>query len=186
MDQSRRSSRASASSLPMIPSPVSFGVELLHHHNHDVITASTTSFLSSILTSYDEAMPAQYQAEEGGAAFQDQVALSDLTSDPALQAAFVASAIAVVVLFVAKAVVGQMDEAVVKVALEFDRAMKLKYPKKWGRFMSENDDGEIDGMGEAESEADRIQRIVEEMERLNREEPEFVERVMRDIERMKI
>jgi hypothetical protein len=34
-----------------------------------------------------------------------------------------------------------------------------------------------------EKEGDRIQSIVEEMERLTKEEPEFFERVMRDVER---
>ncbi|KAL9187709.1 hypothetical protein ACHAXT_006087 [Thalassiosira profunda] len=127
-------------------------------------------FLPSILAAYDETIP-EYQSEQ---AFQDQVTLSDLTSDPVLQASFAAAAVAIVGLFVAKAVVTQMDEAVGKVAVDFDRVMKLKYPKKWEKFMDDEDDVEsID----AETEADRIQL-------LKAEDPQFVERVMQDIERM--
>mmetsp|Transcript_15116 Transcript_15116/g.31756 ORF Transcript_15116/g.31756 Transcript_15116/m.31756 type:complete len:197 (+) Transcript_15116:149-739(+) len=133
----------------------------------------------SLILSYDESIPV-FQAEE---AFQDQVALSDLASDPGLQAAFAASAIAIIVLFGVKAVVSQMDDAVERVAVEFDKTMMLKYPKKWRKFIDEIEIGE-DTSAE-ELEADRIQRIVEEMERLGREEPEFMERVMRDIKRLR-
>lgn len=75
-----------------------------------------------------------------------------------------------------------MDEAVQKTAIDFDRAMKLKYTKKWRMFMEEEEEltGVID---REERELDRIQKIVEEMERLQNEEPEFFERVMRDVER---
>lgn len=75
-----------------------------------------------------------------------------------------------------------MDEAVQKTAVDFDRAMKLKYAKKWRMFMEEEEEltGVID---REERELDRIQKIVEEMERLQNEEPEFFERVMRDVER---
>ena len=134
-------------------------------------------FLPSILAAYDETIP-EYQSEQ---AFQDQVTLSDLTSDPVLQASFAAAAIAIIGLFVAKAVVTQMDEAVGKVAVDFDRVMKLKYPKKWEKFMDDEDAVERVG---ADTEADRIQLVVEEMERLKAEDPQFVERVMQDIERM--
>ena len=141
--------------------------------HHVVASSSPSFFLPSTIISYDEAIP----AEE---AFQDQVSLSDLTSDPVLQIAFAASVAAIILLFVAKAIVTSMDEAVGQVALDFDRVMKLKYPKKWAKFIESDD--EVSG---EESEADRIQRIVEEMEILSKEEPEFMERVMQDIERMK-
>lgn len=138
---------------------------------------SLNSFSPSLLFSYEETAPA-YQAEE---AFQDQVNLVVLTSDPALQAAFVASAVAIIILFVAKSVVSQMDAAVEEVALEFDRVMKSKYAKKWSKFMVEGVDST--GKTKEEIEADRVQRIVEGMERLTEEEPEFVERVIGDIKR---
>ena len=152
-----------------LPSYLSF--DAMTHHV--VASSSPSFFLPSTIISYDEAIP----AEE---AFQDQVSLSDLTSDPVLQIAFAASVAAIILLFVAKAIVTSMDEAVGQVALDFDRVMKLKYPKKWAKFIESDD--EVSG---EESEADRIQRIVEEMEILSKEEPEFMERVMQDIERMK-
>lgn len=140
----------------------------------NMMSSPLSQFLPSILTSYDETSPEE--------AFQDQVSLSDLTSDPSLQTAFAVSAIAIVLLFVAKAIVTNMDEAVQKTAMDFDRAMKLKYAKKWRMFMEEEEEltGVID---REERELDRIQKIVEEMERLQNEEPEFFERVMRDVER---
>ena len=111
-------------------------------------------------------------------AFQDQVSLSDLTSDPVMQASFAAAAIAIIILFVLKSVVTKMDDAVEKVAIDFDRVMKMKYKKKWERFMVEEGD-EI-----SMDEGDRIQMIVEQMELYKDEEPAFYERVMQDIERM--
>ena len=122
----------------------------------------------------------EYQATE---AFQDQVSLSDLTSDPALQTAFAAAAAAIILLFAAKAIVQQMDDAVSKVAVDFDRIMTLKYPKKWQKFIVDTDNGE-DGVAPLYNDADRIQKIVEEMEVISKEDPEFMERVMKDIERM--
>lgn len=110
------------------------------------------------------------------------MSLSDITSDPVLQVAFAASAVAVILLFAAKAVVTQMDEAVEKVAVDFDRVMKQKYAKKWRKFMTDDEDGDGTVSVDPEKEGDRIQRIVEEMERLRNEEPEFMERVMRDVE----
>ena len=147
---------------------------------------STVSPFSSLLTSFDESIPA-YLADE---AFNDQVSLSDLTSDPSVQTAFVVAAIAVVILVVSKAIVTQMDEAVERVAIDFDRVMKLKYPKKWEKFMGEADDSSVGGTardgGKTKEEvyADRVQRIVEEMERFSNEEPEFMARIMKDVERM--
>mmetsp|Transcript_17073 Transcript_17073/g.26723 ORF Transcript_17073/g.26723 Transcript_17073/m.26723 type:complete len:183 (-) Transcript_17073:556-1104(-) len=112
-------------------------------------------------------------------AFQDQVSLSDLTSDPVMQASFAAAAIAIIILFVLKSVVTKMDDAVEKVAIDFDRVMKMKYKKKWERFMVEEGDETA-----LMDEGDRIQMIVEQMELYRDEEPAFYERVMRDIERM--
>ena len=63
---------------------------------------------------------------------------------------------------------------VVKVAKDFDRTMKLKYAKKW-KFAE--DDLSM-------TSEDRAQAIVEEMSRIEKEEPEFYQRVMSDIERM--
>ncbi|KAL7498039.1 hypothetical protein ACHAWT_005994 [Skeletonema menzelii] len=130
----------------------------------------TVNHIPSLLTSYDETIPEE--------AFQDQVSLSDLISDPVMQASFAAAAVAIVILFVLKSVVTKMDEAVEKVAIDFDRVMKLKYPKKWERFMVEERNGSV------MDEGDRIQMIVEQMEQYRKEEPEFMERVMRDIDRL--
>lgn len=124
----------------------------------------------SLLTSYDEPLPEE--------AFQDQVSLADITSDPVMQASFAAAAVAIIILFVLKSVVTKMDDAVEKVAIDFDRVMKLKYPKKWEKFMVK------EGEESAVEEGDRIQMIVEQMEKYREEEPEFMERVMRDIDRM--
>ena len=96
-----------------------------------------------------------------------------------MQASFAASAVAIIILFVLKSVVTKMDDAVEKVAIAFDRMMKLKYPKKWEKFMVE--EGEESA---SMDEGDRIQMIVEQMEKYREEEPEFMERVMRDIDRM--
>ena len=126
--------------------------------------------IPSLLTSYDEPL-----TEE---AFQDQVSLADITSDPVMQSSFAAAAVAIIILFVLKSVVTKMDDAVEKVAIDFDRVMKLKYPKKWEKFMAE--DGDVTVM----DEGDRIQMIVEQMEKYREEEPEFMERVLRDIDRM--
>ena len=127
--------------------------------------------IPSLLTSYDEPLPEE--------AFQDQVSLADITSDPVMQASFAAAAVAIIILFVLKSVVTKMDDAVEKVAIDFDRVMKLKYPKKWEKFMAE--EGEESA---SMDEGDRIQMIVEQMEKYREEEPEFMERVMRDIDRM--
>eukprot|EP00584_Thalassiosira_punctigera_P020433 CAMPEP_0172554770 /NCGR_PEP_ID=MMETSP1067-20121228/56381_1 /TAXON_ID=265564 ORGANISM="Thalassiosira punctigera, Strain Tpunct2005C2" /NCGR_SAMPLE_ID=MMETSP1067 /ASSEMBLY_ACC=CAM_ASM_000444 /LENGTH=229 /DNA_ID=CAMNT_0013343209 /DNA_START=78 /DNA_END=767 /DNA_ORIENTATION=- len=151
------------SSLPAIPPQLS--ADIFAHHN---LPPPSLSCLPSVLSAYEEE------------AFADQVSLSDLTSDPTLRGAFAASVVAVVVLFVAKAFVNRMDEAVERVALDFDRVMRLRHPKRWEKFAVA---AEIED-GVTESEEYRIRRIVEEMERLQREEPEFVERVMRDVERM--
>ena len=75
-----------------------------------------------------------------------------------------------------------MDEAVQKTAIDFDRVMKLKYSKKW-KDIIEMEDELVGAVDREEKEGDRIQRIVEEMERLTKEEPEFFERVMRDVDR---
>lgn len=139
---------------------------------------TATQNIPSLLTAYDDSVPV-YQAED---AFTDQVSLSDITSDPILQASFAAAGIAIIILFVIKAVVTKMDDAVEKVAIDFDRVMRLKYSKKWERFMVE-EQGE-DAAADDGKEGDRIQLIVEEMERLRKEEPEFMDRVMLDIERM--
>ena len=130
----------------------------------------TVNHIPSLLTSYDETIPEE--------AFQDQVSLSDIASDPVMQISFAAAAIAIIILFVLKSVVTKMDEAVEKVAVDFDRVMTLKYPKKWERFMVE------DGDGARIDEGDRIQMIVEQMEKYREEEPAFMERVMQDIDRM--
>ena len=74
-----------------------------------------------------------------------------------------------------------MDDAVQQTALEFDSVMKTKYPKKWVEFIQSEE--ELVGVYDREArEGDRIQSIVEEMERLTKEEPEFFERVMRDVD----
>ena len=75
-----------------------------------------------------------------------------------------------------------MDEAVQKTAIDFDRVMKLKYSKKW-KDIIEMEEELVGAVDREEKEGDRIQRIVEEMERLTKEEPEFFERVMRDVDR---
>lgn len=147
----------SSTTLSMLPSQSS---QLFDAVNH----------IPSLLTSYDETLPEE--------AFQDQVSLADIISDPVMQASFAAAAVAIVILFVLKSVVTKMDDAVEKVAIDFDRVMKLKYPKKWEKFMvKEGDETVMD-------EGDRIQMIVEQMEKYREEEPEFMERVMRDIDRM--
>lgn len=157
-----------------------------HHLMENILSLPTqpslfdtaTKSISSLLIAYDDSVPV-YQAED---AFTDQVSLADITSDPILQASFAAAGIAIIILFVLKAVVTKMDDAVEKVAIDFDRVMRLKYSKKWERFMAE-EEGE-DAAADDGKEGDRIQLIVEEMERLRKEEPEFMDRVMLDIERM--
>ena len=140
---------------------------------------TATKNIPSLFIAYDDSVPV-YQAED---AFTDQVSLADITSDPILQASFAAAGIAIIILFVLKAVVTKMDDAVEKVAIDFDRVMRLKYSKRWERFMVE-EKGE-DAAADDGKEGDRIQLIVEEMERLRKEDPEFMDRVMLDIERMK-
>ena len=157
----------------MLPSPIS--VEAVHH-----ALSSPSSLLPSIITSYDESgIP-----DNADEAFKDQVTLSSLISDPVLQAAFAFSAVAIILLFVSKAIVTQMDEAVQKTALEVDKMMKLKYPKKWAKFIEDDDEVDI-YVSASDRRANKVQKIVEEMEVLWKEEPEFMERVMQDIERMK-
>jgi hypothetical protein len=136
-----------------------------------------------------DALPSSILADEipeyqTANAFQDDVSISDLTSDPFLQIAFTLTAIIIIALFIAKSIVTQMDDAVQKTALDFDRVMKIKYPKKWVQFI-EMEESILVGsvLDREEKEGDRIQSIVEEMERLTKEEPEFFERVMRDVER---
>ena len=139
---------------------------------------SPSIYLPSIITSSSDEVVMPDDISE---AFQDTVSISDLTSDPTLQIAFAAAGVAIVLLVVAKAIVQQMDDAVQKVAVDFDKVMTLKYAKKWRKFIP-GEEGSI----VVESEKDRIQKILEEMEGLSKEEPEFMERVMQDIERMKV
>ena len=94
--------------------------------------------------------------------------------DPILQVAVGGTIVIIGGLFLAKAIVTEMDEAVVKVAKDFDRVMTLKYEKKWK--YAEKD--------LSMTSEDRTQAIVQEMTRIEREEPEFYQRVMSDIERM--
>lgn len=130
---------------------------------------SPPTFLPSIIISSSDEVVMPDDISE---AFQDTVSISDLTSDPMLQIAFAAAGAAIVLLVVAKAIVQQMDDAVQKVAVDFDKVMTIKIPGEEGSII-------------VESEEDRIQKILEEMEVLSKEEPEFMERVMQDIERMK-
>lgn len=151
------------------------------HHNLNL--HPSLIIVPSIIISDESTIP-EYQATE---AFQDQVSLSDITSDPALQTAFAVAAAAIILLFVAKAIVQQMDDAVSKVAVDFDRIMTLKYPKKWQKFIVDTDNGEDggnNGVAPLYNDAERIQRVVEEMEVISKKDPEFMERVMKDIERM--
>lgn len=152
------------------------------HHNLNLYPSLI--IVPSIIISDESTIP-EYQATE---AFQDQVSLSDLTSDPTLQTAFVVAAAAIILLFIAKAIVQQMDDAVSKVAVDFDRIMTLKYPKKWQKFIVDTENGEDggnnNGVAPLYNDAERIQRVVEEMEVISKKDPEFMERVMKDIERM--
>lgn len=107
-------------------------------------------------------------------AFNDSVTLTDLMYDPILQVAVGGTIVLIGGLFLAKAIVTEMDEAVVKVAKDFDRVMKLKYKTKW-KFAE--DDLSM-------TSEDRTRAVVEEMTRIEREEPEFYQRVMSDIEQM--
>ena len=144
----------------------------LHTHPPQLI------YLPSIITSSSDEV---IMPDDISEAFQDTVSISDLTSDPTLQIAFAAAGAAIILLVVAKAIVQQMDDAVQKVAIDFDKVMTLKYAKKWHKFIP-GEEGSI----VVDSEEDRIQKILEEMEILSKEEPEFMERVMQDIERMKV
>ena len=139
---------------------------------------SPSTFLLSITTSSSDEV---IMPDDISEAFQDTVSISDLTSDPTLQIAFAAAGVATVLLVVAKAIVQQMDDAVQKVAIDFDKVMTLKYAKKWRKFIPDEEGSIV-----VDSEEDRIQKILEEMEVLSKEEPEFMERVMQDIERMKV
>jgi hypothetical protein len=108
--------------------------------------------------------------------------LEGSTNNPFLQISLAFTVLSITALFIAKSIVTQMDDAVQKTALDFDRVMKMKYPKKWTSFIQEEE--ELAGLIDREErEGDRIQKIVEEMERLTKEEPEFMERVMRDVDR---
>ena len=148
----------------------------MHGTNSIAMLPASFEILPSLLTS-DEIL--EYQAAN---AFEDTVSLDDLASDPFIQGAFVVTAIAIMALFIAKTIVTQMDDAVQKTAIDFDRVMTSKYPKKWVDFIEMEQ--EIVGVVDREQrEGDRIQNIVEEMERLTKEEPEFFEKVMRDVER---
>ena len=158
-------------------------ISAVQHRNDHSARFSSPSLMvvapsfSSVLTS-DESIQ-EYQTAN---AFQDDVTLAGLISDPFIQVSLVLTVLAIAALFIAKSIVTQMDDAVQKTALDFDRVMKTKYAKKWEDFINQEEElvGVID---REEKEGDRIQRIVEEMERLTKEEPEFFERVMRDIDR---
>ena len=157
-------------------------ISATHKNDHSARFSSPSHVMgalsfSSILTS-DESIP-EYQTAN---AFQDDVNLADLISDPFLQISLLLTVLAIAALFIAKSIVTQMDDAVQKTALDFDRVMKKKYAKKWEDFINEEEElvGIID---REEKEGDRIQRVVEEMERLTKEEPEFFARVMRDVDK---
>lgn len=150
-----------------------------------LVPARLSADAASVASSRWPSLVAAADDVPADASFSDEVTLTSLVTDPFLQAAFAAAAVAVALLFAAKAVVNRMDAAVEEVAAEFDRVMALKYAKRWDKLLGVDAVGGAAGVGRAESGADRIQRVVDAMERLKREDPDFLERVMQDVERMK-
>jgi hypothetical protein len=179
-----------SSAAAFTPLPLLSPLTTIHRaSSRSILPSSLSAIPSSLHPLLTDALPSSILADEipeyqTANAFQDDVSISDLTSDPFLQIAFTLTAIIIIALFIAKSIVTQMDDAVQKTALDFDRVMKIKYPKKWVQFIEMKESilvGSV--LDREEKEGDRIQSIVEEMERLTKEEPEFFERVMRDVER---
>lgn len=149
------------------------------------LSATVSGFSAPFLTLAE--IPGVAENPEFANSFGDQVSFSDIISDPVLQVGFAVSALAIVGLFVAKKVVTEMDAAVGKVAKDFDKIMMLQYAKKWRKTMGDDFVDEAEELAftfDEEREGNRIQKIVEAMEVFTNEEPEFMERVMLDVNRL--
>ena len=101
-------------------------------------------------------------------AFTDQVDLLD----PTVQKMALAVGLFVLFGLVLSSLVNQMDSAIEKVLTEFEATLKSRYVARWTRISAV-----IEGLDEPE----RSQKLFEIMERMEREEPDFLAKIKREM-----
>lgn len=145
-----------------------------HHHSNAFLYTSSSvykhqepSSSSSLLTLQSSNVNNNDIAFED--AFTDQI---DPFGDSTVQLIFIGFGIVIILSIIAKLLLNQMDDAIEKVLIDFERVMKVKYPSRWVSI-----DKKLEGLGEVE----RSQKLFEIMEGLQQSEPDFMKRVNEDM-----
>eukprot|EP00565_Helicotheca_tamesis_P005860 CAMPEP_0185730040 /NCGR_PEP_ID=MMETSP1171-20130828/8222_1 /TAXON_ID=374046 /ORGANISM="Helicotheca tamensis, Strain CCMP826" /LENGTH=142 /DNA_ID=CAMNT_0028399015 /DNA_START=222 /DNA_END=650 /DNA_ORIENTATION=+ len=117
--------------------------------------------MSSLILSADDA--------NLGEAFTDDV---DILGDPIIQLMLGGFGLIVVLIAVANFLASKMDSAIENVLEDFEETMKTRYIKRW-KLIEE----ELEGLDEAE----RVEKLIQVMEEIQRDEPALMERINRDM-----
>jgi len=96
----------------------------------------------------------------------------DALSDPTVRLMLAGFGITIVLGLIAKSLLGSMDLAIENVLVEFENIMRTKYVSRWVGF-----EAKLEGLVEPE----RSQRLFGIMEGLERDEPEFMAKIKRDM-----
>ena len=102
-------------------------------------------------------------------AFTDQV---DLWGDPTIRLLLGGFTIVVIVLFVMKQIVSQMDAAIEGVLGDFERTLKQNHPAKWASIKKQL---------LALTEEARAQKLFQIMQELEQTEPQFMKQVQQQM-----
>jgi hypothetical protein len=113
-------------------------------------------------------VPSILTAEEvsEATAFTDEI---DLFGDPTIQKMVGVFTVVVVLMIGFSALMGQMDSSIKNVVVDFERAMKKHYGKRWKKI-----DAQLKGL----DPADRSVKLIKIMEDLQTKEPEFMAKVV--------
>lgn len=146
------------------------------NNNNELLPALTTlsTTLSSSLSSFtSSSIIIQTTNNENDIAFED--AFTDQINffdDSIIQLILVSFSIVISLSFIFKFFLNQMDNAIEKVLIDFENTMKKNYASRWVSI-----EAKIDGLNETE----RSQMLFEIMEKLQKEEPYFMEQVNQDM-----
>ena len=149
---------------------------VLKLNNNELLPALTTfsTTLSSSLSSFtSSSIIIQTTNNENDIAFED--AFTDQINffdDSIIQLILVSFSIVISLSFIFKFFLNQMDNAIEKVLIDFENTMKKNYASRWVSI-----EAKIDGLNETE----RSQMLFEIMEKLQKEEPYFMEQVNQDM-----
>ncbi len=164
-----------ASTVPTTASST-LSLSLSDHMNHLVSSSEATSSTASIFTSSHSLLllSIENNNDKPDIAFED--AFNDninFFNDSTIQLLFAGFSILVLLAIIAKSLFNQMDNAIQKVLVDFETVMqKEKYKQKWMDIQTE-----LDGLDELE----RSVKLFEIMEQLQRDEPQFMEKVNNDM-----